>query len=121
MIGIRLWFSVLCMFVGSAVLSFYKTLNEYKPDLSNMDEWLPLENEGHALRNTPKKYLSGGTRNKDSSTNGLFAFSEPKDGSIKSISLLGERNTGTRWIYGHLGMCFNNTLPVSLSIVIASG
>ena len=30
----------------------------------------------------------------------MAAFIEPKDGTIKSISLLGERNSGTRWIYG---------------------
>ena len=30
----------------------------------------------------------------------MAEFREPKDGTIKSISLLGERNSGTRWIYG---------------------
>ena len=30
----------------------------------------------------------------------LTEFIQPKDGTIKSISLLGERNSGTRWIYG---------------------
>lgn len=31
---------------------------------------------------------------------------------IKQISILGERNSGTRWIYSHLGTCFNHTIPV---------
>ena len=31
---------------------------------------------------------------------GLAEFHEPIEGTIKSISLLGERNSGTRWIYG---------------------
>ena len=31
---------------------------------------------------------------------GLAEFHEPIDGTIQSISLLGERNSGTRWIYG---------------------
>lgn len=30
----------------------------------------------------------------------MTEFIQPKDGTIKSISLLGERNSGTRWIYG---------------------
>lgn len=38
------------------------------------------------------------------------------DGSIRSISLLGERNSGTNWIYAHLGLCFNRTLPVKRSL-----
>jgi len=30
----------------------------------------------------------------------MTEFIQPEDGTIKSISLLGERNSGTRWIYG---------------------
>mmetsp|Transcript_7340 Transcript_7340/g.15346 ORF Transcript_7340/g.15346 Transcript_7340/m.15346 type:complete len:409 (-) Transcript_7340:105-1331(-) len=33
-------------------------------------------------------------------------------GSVKSISVLGERNSGTTWVYDHLGQCFNHTVPV---------
>jgi len=33
-------------------------------------------------------------------------------GSVKSISILGERNSGTTWLYEHLGLCFNHTVPV---------
>lgn len=33
---------------------------------------------------------------------GLAEFHEPIDGTIQSISLLGERNSGTRWIYGYV-------------------
>ncbi len=31
---------------------------------------------------------------------GIAEFRDPIDGTIQSISLLGERNSGTRWIYG---------------------
>lgn len=31
---------------------------------------------------------------------GTADFIQPEDGTIKSISLLGECNSGTRWIYG---------------------
>ena len=51
-----------------------------------------------------------------------FKFREPTDGSIKSISLLGERNSGTRWIYGDLG--FVSTTPfrfLSPYLVISIG
>lgn len=98
MFGIRLWFSVICMFVGSAIVSFYQMLNNYTPNLSTMDEWLPFENERQNLRDAKKKSSSKTVRS--DVTNGLFEFNEPKDGSIKSIALLGERNSGTRWIYG---------------------
>ncbi len=30
----------------------------------------------------------------------LADFVQPEDGTIRSISLLGERNSGTRWIFG---------------------
>mmetsp|Transcript_26192 Transcript_26192/g.29935 ORF Transcript_26192/g.29935 Transcript_26192/m.29935 type:complete len:348 (-) Transcript_26192:220-1263(-) len=31
---------------------------------------------------------------------------------IKVISILGERNTGTTWMYEHLNKCFNHTIPI---------
>jgi hypothetical protein len=113
MIGLRLWLSLLFMCVGSAILSFYQTmLGNYESDLVSVDEWMPFENEGRGenmlLRNEKKKARAFTGNGAD-----LFDFREPKDGSIKSIALLGERNSGTRWIYGHLGMCFNHTIPVS--------
>ena len=36
---------------------------------------------------------------------GMADFIQPEDGTIKSISLLGERNSGTRWIYGRVSIC----------------
>mmetsp|Transcript_8712 Transcript_8712/g.13440 ORF Transcript_8712/g.13440 Transcript_8712/m.13440 type:complete len:326 (+) Transcript_8712:181-1158(+) len=35
-----------------------------------------------------------------------------KSKPIKMISILGERNSGTRWLYAHVGECFNHTLSV---------
>lgn len=32
--------------------------------------------------------------------------------TIKAISILGERNSGTTWMYEHLGECFNHSIPV---------
>ena len=37
---------------------------------------------------------------------GKADFHEPQDGTIQSISLLGERNSGTRWIYGYVVFFF---------------
>jgi len=37
---------------------------------------------------------------------------EPSSNKIKAISILGERNSGTTWIYEHLGECFNHSIPV---------
>jgi len=41
---------------------------------------------------------------------GRMAPNKPKE--IKMISVLGERNSGTRWLYDHMGECFNQTLVV---------
>ncbi len=37
---------------------------------------------------------------------------EQLSNNIKAISILGERNSGTTWIYEHLGECFNHSIPV---------
>jgi hypothetical protein len=34
------------------------------------------------------------------------------DYSVKAISILGERNSGTTWMYEHLNECFNQTIPI---------
>jgi len=39
-----------------------------------------------------------------------------KDPKIRSINLLGERNSGTRWTYAHLMDCFNHSIPVHRSL-----
>ena len=45
----------------------------------------------------------------------LAEFHEPVDGTIQSISLLGERNSGTRWIYGYvIVMCLWLRRSISL-------
>jgi len=33
-------------------------------------------------------------------------------GTIKSINILGERNSGTTWMFEHLSLCFNHSIPV---------
>jgi hypothetical protein len=87
------------MFAGSAIVSFYRMVNNYKPDTSNINEWIPFEDERQGLRDAKNK-LSTPNKKVVGNKNGLFEFNEPTDGSIKSIALLGERNSGTRWIYG---------------------
>lgn len=111
--GFRLWASVIFMCIGSAMLSWRQTvyLNNF-PNLVPADDFLvPLENQDMWHESA---YDTGGNRNKVQVVNsavkegtskkrdyyGLAKFREPKDGTIKSISLLGERNSGTRWIYG---------------------
>ncbi|CAJ1956501.1 unnamed protein product [Cylindrotheca closterium] len=32
---------------------------------------------------------------------------------IRQISIIGERNSGTRWTFGHLGRCFNHSIKVT--------
>jgi hypothetical protein len=106
MIGLRLWLSLFFMCIGSAIISFYQTLlGEFQPDLSYVDEWMPFENEGWAESKLHLRHAqehSGGISKevRVRNINGVFGFREPKDGSIESIALLGERNSGTRWIYG---------------------
>ena len=125
--GFRLWLSVLLMCVGSALLSWFQTLylrEHFQPDLPpSFDGNAPVENQGWWKKpqsrqakdrdatpirgkaekkptdEKPQKILNDGV-NMKAKDKGLAAFIQPKDGTIKSISLLGERNSGTRWIYG---------------------
>ncbi len=75
--GIRLWMSLAILCVGSAIIS--------KQQMNYLSGFLPS---------------SGGDAAEDEPSVDMADFREPKDGTIKSISLLGERNSGTRWIYG---------------------
>jgi hypothetical protein len=74
--GIRLWMSLAILCVGSAIVSFQQ--------MNYLSGFLP--SSGDAAEDEPSVDMAD--------------FHEPKDGTIKSISLLGERNSGTRWIYG---------------------
>lgn len=45
--------------------------------------------------------------------NPFLNVDDPKDhGTIKSVNILGERNSGTTWMYEHLNECFNHSIPV---------
>ncbi|KAL7470075.1 hypothetical protein ACHAXS_010320 [Conticribra weissflogii] len=112
----RLWLSLVAMFVGSAMLTWYQSMinhyNSYSPQLR--EEWMPLEQAQSEFTSTEEsedrsEVYDGG---ENAPLQGTFADREAVDGSIESISLLGERNSGTRWIYAHLGLCFNDTIPV---------
>ncbi|KAL7534859.1 hypothetical protein ACHAWF_004974 [Thalassiosira exigua] len=116
--GRRLWMSVVLMCLGSAVVSWHQKrfLAGWQLDdtsTSSDDDFSPLENKG--------RWRSAWLRPWDrwvrpDVPSGTAAFREPKAGTIKSISLLGERNSGTTWMYGHLGVCFNYTIPVLRSM-----
>ncbi len=99
----RLWLSLVAMFVGSAMLTWYQSMinhyNSYSPQLR--EEWMPLEQAQSEFTSTEEsedrsEVYDGG---ENAPLQGTFADREAVDGSIESISLLGERNSGTRWIY----------------------
>ena len=41
--------------------------------------------------------------------------------SVNAISILGERNSGTNWLYNHISGCFNHSLPVRFFSLDAAG
>mmetsp|Transcript_54367 Transcript_54367/g.80649 ORF Transcript_54367/g.80649 Transcript_54367/m.80649 type:complete len:536 (+) Transcript_54367:114-1721(+) len=41
----------------------------------------------------------------------------PNESKIKEISIIGERNSGTRWTVTHVGLCFNHTIRVREKLV----
>jgi len=112
------------MCIGSAMLSWHQVIffsNFQSNFSSDVDDWEPLESHGRWPNSVDQSGKSEDQYVQDDGEEGkvvtrLAKFREPKDGTIKSISLLGERNSGTRWIYGHLGLCFNHTIPVHRSL-----
>ena len=128
--GFRPWTMLaILMFIGTAMLSQRqsKFFNNLQSDYfstssysaSSIDGWTPSEDEWAPLESQVEEYklypsedqllvdqsdsLDGapdGVESDDDDVGEMTAFREPKDGTIKSISLLGERNSGTRWIYG---------------------
>ena len=81
----RTWASLVVLAVGLIIISFRQMdyLNGYASFWTTT--WDAL----------PPQYTEDSNQSVE-----MAAFIEPKDGTIKSISLLGERNSGTRWIYG---------------------
>lgn len=51
------------------------------------------------------------------SRNSMTSFSQDYrtdyQNKIRQISIIGERNSGTRWTFGHLGKCFNHSIKVT--------
>lgn len=139
MLAARTYLSLACMLCTSALLRWNANLAQVLGDLSTdaqpydeVDDALPLENQqflrpAGAFAESPGSYnvnldrqVSGGHGSPPQQTpleeDGTFPQRDPREGTIKSISLLGERNSGTRWIYAHLGTCFNHTIPVHRSL-----
>ena len=60
-----------------------------------------MENQGKSrTQSSQSAYLSEDEEGEGEDEVGTAFSREPMDGIIKSISILGERNSGTRWIYG---------------------
>ena len=82
------------------MLTWYQTMiNSYQADPSAVrGEWMPTEEAQWEFTMTEgsEDQLDG---DESDIFEGTFADREAVDGSIDSISLLGERNSGTRWIY----------------------
>jgi len=85
--GMRMWASLVVLAMGLISISLKQMdyLNGYASFWTTT--WDAL----------PRQYTDNDSSNQSVE---MAAFIEPKDGTIKSIALLGERNSGTRWIYG---------------------
>lgn len=84
--GMRMWASIVVLAMGLISISLKQMdyLNRYASFWTTT--WDAL----------PPQYTDNDSSNQSVE---MAAFIEPEDGTIKSISLLGERNSGTRWIY----------------------
>lgn len=44
----------------------------------------------------------------------VLQIGKPPQGNVTRIALLGERNSGTQWMFSELNKCFNHTLKVRI-------
>eukprot|EP00980_Cylindrotheca_fusiformis_P019636 scaffold6821_cov127-Cylindrotheca_fusiformis.AAC.10 len=61
-------------------------------------------------------YRVAKTKNPESEGNHSTELEEGSKSSgtgVRQISILGERNSGTRWTFGHVGECFNHSIKVT--------
>jgi hypothetical protein len=124
--GLRAFMYLCAIGVGTTMLSWYHVVTITKDDNSNHDFEVPTTPHINTIASFEKEQqqeqqqVSPTEVAVQSTTKtvpgGLFEFLEPEDGTIKSIGLLGERHCGTNWIYDHLGLCFNHTIPVRRSL-----
>ena len=47
----------------------------------------------------------------------LYSSDYENQAKVKAIAILGERNSGTRWLWTHLNECFNHSIPVKRELV----
>jgi hypothetical protein len=84
-------------------------------ELSNADavsfseQILMSEEVASSNSNAISTSSSGGKHDPDNNSN-MYS-------KIKQISVIGERNSGTRWTVSHLTNCFNHTLTVQEKLV----
>ena len=106
------WTSIILLCTGFAILSLHKTKyytnnNDVGGELgrrrSQLDHAFLKTDDPYDDLSSPSDHQSddhGDDIHYYDALGGMADFIQPEDGTIKSISLLGERNSGTRWIYG---------------------
>ena len=115
------WASTILLCSGFAMLSLLrtKTIDSNAIDIAGLSRrYLPRTDDIFAdndlLSSPPSSSDQGGIGSDDDAGDeihdydalgGMADFIQPEDGTIRSISLLGERNSGTRWIYGRVFFC----------------
>jgi len=68
-----------------------------------------LMNSDRRILQAPDDTVEKLTNSPNSTTLPIHSRSHNK---IHRIAIIGERSSGTRWLYGHIGECFNNTVEV---------
>mmetsp|Transcript_35504 Transcript_35504/g.72633 ORF Transcript_35504/g.72633 Transcript_35504/m.72633 type:complete len:370 (-) Transcript_35504:127-1236(-) len=119
--GLRVFMYLCAVGIGTTMLSWYHVVTITKNDYDNTMFAAPISQTESRFNQQLPPLNDDRTSNEVSvksaaTTSGLYEFLEPQNGTIKSISLLGERHCGTNWIYDHLGLCFNHTIPVRRSL-----
>lgn len=106
--------------VGTTMLSWYHVVTITNENNNNygfdFDAPMTETNQQPSLKEDRSSNVAANDKSSTATASGLYEFQEPQNGTIKSISLLGERHCGTNWIYDHLGLCFNHTIPVRRSL-----
>jgi hypothetical protein len=133
------WASTILLCAGFAVLSFRQTKYIISDDIdlkgrSSGRRHLPRTDDAHAddddLSSDHGGIIASGDGDGDDdrpgddiheydALGGMADFIQPEDGTIRSISLLGERNSGTRWIYGRVDFFFSVLTSSAITTIMS--
>lgn len=94
-------FTFFALSLGALALLF-----GFRPEgnsLERSDNTLKRSNDQRLISSNDKGYKQGAEGN----------MNNIGERRIRQISLIGERNSGTRWSWQHLSECFNHSIPVS--------